>query len=224
MVHGFRVWDTVRGKAQEQSPRVRVLWKGLGAPKITCQVLSLASYLRWAPEGVHERGVQQRCQCCRSMITIPSHLDKGKSSGTNWAGQRYSAPLHRGFGFSGALRGQPLAALVSSVDWAVRGTYRTAWAVDPRCRCSYSYGWWVSSRAANRRALLGVAPRFVESSRSLDGTLKCQRARTLTSTEVQGRVYGGTATKRVYWWSLGFQAHCLNEFWCLSALQVETSA
>ena len=30
--------------------------------------------------------------------------------------------------------------LISSVDWAVRGTYRTAWAVAPRCRCPHSYG------------------------------------------------------------------------------------
>ena len=43
--------------------------------------------------------------------------------------------------FLEALRGeQLLAALVSSFDWVVRGTYRTAWAVAPRCRCSYAYG------------------------------------------------------------------------------------
>ena len=43
--------------------------------------------------------------------------------------------------FRGALRGsQVLPALVSCFDWAVRGTYRTAWAVQPCCRCSYSYG------------------------------------------------------------------------------------
>ena len=35
---------------------------------------------------------------------------------------------------------QLLAALVSSVDWVVRGTYRTAWAVTPRCRCPHGYG------------------------------------------------------------------------------------
>ena len=41
----------------------------------------------------------------------------------------------------GALRGeQLLATLVSTVDWVVRGTYRTAWAVEPRCLCSYAYG------------------------------------------------------------------------------------
>ena len=40
-----------------------------------------------------------------------------------------------------AVRGeQLLAALVSSVDWVVRGTCRTAWAVTPRCRCPYTYG------------------------------------------------------------------------------------
>ena len=43
--------------------------------------------------------------------------------------------------FRGALRGsQVLPALVSCFDWAVKGTYRTAWAVQPCCRCSYSYG------------------------------------------------------------------------------------
>ena len=43
--------------------------------------------------------------------------------------------------FRGAVRGeQLLAALVSSVDWVPRGTYRTAWAVEPRCLCSYAYG------------------------------------------------------------------------------------
>ena len=43
--------------------------------------------------------------------------------------------------FRGALRGsQVLPALVSCFDWAVRGTYRTAWAVQPCCRCSCSYG------------------------------------------------------------------------------------
>ena len=43
--------------------------------------------------------------------------------------------------FRGALRGsQVLPALVSCFDWVVRGTYRTAWAVQPCCRCSYSYG------------------------------------------------------------------------------------
>ena len=41
----------------------------------------------------------------------------------------------------GALRvNQLLAALVSSVDWVVRGTYRTARAVTQRCRCPYAYG------------------------------------------------------------------------------------
>ena len=43
--------------------------------------------------------------------------------------------------FRGALKGsQVLLALVSCFDWAVRSTYRTAWAVQPCCRCSYSYG------------------------------------------------------------------------------------
>ena len=41
----------------------------------------------------------------------------------------------------GALRGEHLlAALVSTVDWVARGTNRTAWAVEPRCLCSYAYG------------------------------------------------------------------------------------
>ena len=41
----------------------------------------------------------------------------------------------------GALRGEQLLdALVSSVDWVVRGTHCTAWAVTPRCRSPYAYG------------------------------------------------------------------------------------
>ena len=60
--------------------------------------------------------------------------------------------------FRGALQGeQILAALVSSVDWVVRGTYRTAWAVAPRCRCSYAYGRRGSRWATDRRTLLGVS-------------------------------------------------------------------
>ena len=35
---------------------------------------------------------------------------------------------------------QLLAALVSSIDWVVRGTYRTAWAVTKRCRCAHACG------------------------------------------------------------------------------------
>ena len=43
--------------------------------------------------------------------------------------------------FRGALRGsQVLPALVSCFYWTVRGTYRTAWTVQPCCRCSYSFG------------------------------------------------------------------------------------
>ena len=43
--------------------------------------------------------------------------------------------------FRGALRGSHLMpALASCIDWAVGSTYRTAWAVQPCCRCSYSFG------------------------------------------------------------------------------------
>ena len=43
--------------------------------------------------------------------------------------------------FWGALQGeQVVPALSSGFDWAVRGTCRTAWAVQPRCHYSYSYG------------------------------------------------------------------------------------
>ena len=56
-----------------------------------------------------------------------------------WSRLLYSASLGIWI-FRGALRGsQILPALVSCFDWAVRRTYRTAWAVQPCC-CSYSYG------------------------------------------------------------------------------------
>ena len=42
--------------------------------------------------------------------------------------------------FQGALQGEQVVPALSGFDWAVRGTYRTAWAVQPRWRCPYSYG------------------------------------------------------------------------------------
>ena len=77
--------------------------------------------------------------------------------------------------FRGAVRGeQLLAALVSSVDWVVRGTYRTAWAVEPRCPlliCVWAEG---SCWATYRVSLLEATPGFVEGHRTSHGTLVCR--------------------------------------------------
>ena len=77
-----------------------------------------------------------------------------------------------GWVFRYALRGkQLLAALVSSVNWVARCTYRTAWAVSPRCCCSYAYGLEVLGRKLE--SALGVAPKFVEGRCTSDGALVC---------------------------------------------------
>ena len=122
----------------------------------------LESFLRWAPpeaqvETWECRVVTSRLPVsdtvvlaggCEVMVCKPSperflsHLGLGNILGGRWGGHRCFAPKIRGFGSFGWLCGeeQLLAALVSSVDWVARGTYRTAWAVSPRCCCSYAYG------------------------------------------------------------------------------------
>ena len=124
---------------------------------------SLASYLQWAPEGVHVDSWECRvviaegklsktllvadgCEVTVPVLSIPDLCPKSLGQGSlvrnqlGWTTLLCTETLG-GWVFQRALReAQPLAALASSVDWVVRGTYRTAWGVDPRCRCSFSYG------------------------------------------------------------------------------------
>ena len=71
--------------------------------------------------------------------------------------------------FRGALRGsQVLPALVSCFDCTVRGTCRTAWAVQPCCRI---FVWERTCSWAANLGELGVSSGFVEGSRTLDCAL-----------------------------------------------------
>ena len=133
--------------------------------------------------------------------------------------------------FRGALQGeQVVPALSSGFDWAVRGIYRTAWAVQPRCHCSYSHG---SGQA--------VGPQTGERSwkllRGLWRTVAplmepwCSAGEVPTSANLN---YYGSLGSRVRWhsddedlfgkWGLfgeagGVQTHCFNEFWGFRAFQ-----
>ena len=124
---------------------------------------SLVDYLRWAPkkwpvEGWECRTVLtpwvEKVKCflaggCEVVSTImrvsewyPVSTGPGEPLRTalGWT-PLLRTPSSGVWLFRGAVRGeQLLAALVSSVDWVPRGTYRTAWAVEPRCLCSYAYG------------------------------------------------------------------------------------
>ena len=86
-----------------------------------------------------------------------------------------SHPQFWGLAFPGSVGGeQLLAALVSTVDWVVWGTYRTAWAVAPRCLCSYAYGRRLAVGSHTGGTLLGATPWFVEGLRTSIGTLVCR--------------------------------------------------
>ena len=121
----------------------------------------LANYLRWAPrrwpvemweyraaasDGARrwERCLAGRCGVTVSILHTPEWLSKLPGPGEPLRSALGWTPLlHTSSSgvwlFRGALQGeQLLAALVSSVDWVFRGNYRTAWAVAPRCRCSYA--------------------------------------------------------------------------------------
>ena len=124
---------------------------------------SLADYLRWAPrrwpiEGWECRTVikpfVEKVNCvlaggCEVVSTImrnsewsPVSTGPGELLRTalGWT-PLLRTPSSGVWLFRGAVRGeQLLAALEFSVDWVVRGTYRTACAVEPRCHCSYAYG------------------------------------------------------------------------------------
>ena len=124
---------------------------------------SLADYLRWAPRRwpveawecrvVISPHVETRklvlaggCEVVSTILRAHEWFSMSTGPGEplrSWIG--WTPLLHTPSSgvwlFRGALRWeQLLAALVSTVDWLVRGTYRTAWAVAPRCLCSYAYG------------------------------------------------------------------------------------
>ena len=110
-------------------------------------------------------------------MVLPCQLDQGNRSGVDWGW----TPLLSHSQFGGlALEGgrfgreQLLVALVSTVDWVARGTYRTAWAVEPRCLCSYAYGRRVAVGPPNRGLLLGATPGFVEGHRTSHSTMVCR--------------------------------------------------
>ena len=104
--------------------------------------------------------------------------------------------------FRGAVRGeQLLAALASTVDWVSRGTYRNAWAVEPRCLCSYACGRKVAVGPQTGARSWGATPGLVEGHRTSHGTLVCRwGCADVRKPEllrwVQGRVYVGTAMMR----------------------------
>ena len=124
---------------------------------------ALAQYLRGAPEGTNveawdgsiftcsrattwEASVAEGCTVTVPAVYLPKKRPGPPAAGPlyrilfGWSRLLYTASLGIWI-FRGAPRGsQVLPALVFCFDWAVRGTYRTAWAVQPCCRCSYSYG------------------------------------------------------------------------------------
>ena len=93
-----------------------------------------------------EVSVAEGCKVTVSAVYLPKKRPGPPAAGPlyrilfGWSRLLYTASSGIWI-FRGALRGsQVLPALASCFDWAVRGTYRTAWAVQPCCRCSYSYG------------------------------------------------------------------------------------
>ena len=123
---------------------------------------ALEQYLRGAPKGTKVEAWEGRIFTC----SRPTSWDVSVAEGCKVTvsavylpkkrpGPPAAGPLHRIlFGWSrllytassgiwifrGALRGsQVMPALASCFDWVDRGTYRTAWAVQPCCRCSYSF-------------------------------------------------------------------------------------
>ena len=135
-----------------------------------------------------------------------------------------------GWVLRGALRGeQLLAALVSSVDWVVRGTYRTAWAVTPRCCCPHAYG---------RRVAVG--PQTGERSWELLHDLWKAIAPLMAPWCAEGEVptcanlnfHGGSGScvrwhrddESVFGMQEGVQAHRFGEWWVFSAFPLGISA
>ena len=124
---------------------------------------ALEQYLRGAPKGTKveawegriftcsrptswDVSVAEGCKVTVSAVYLPKKRPGPPAAGPlyrilfGWSRLLYTASSGIWI-FRGALRGsQVLPALASCFDWAVRGTYRTAWAVQPCCRCSYTYG------------------------------------------------------------------------------------
>ena len=124
---------------------------------------ALEQYLRGAPEGTKveawegriftcsrptswDVSVAEGCKVTVSAVYLPKKRPGPPASGPlyrilfGWSRLLYTASSGIWI-FRGALRGsQVMPALASCFDWVVRSTYRTAWAVQPCCRCSYSYG------------------------------------------------------------------------------------
>ena len=173
LVHGWtpnsiRAWCVLRNEGEEQSPCVPVLGTRSGGPSsITPQELR---YWRVIYDEHHQKCKLRRgsagwlpqerlsmSQWCSQGWEVTVHMMSSPggfsvSSGPGEDSRRALGwtPLLRTpnsglWVFRGVSRGeQLLAALVSSVDWVVRGIYRTAWAVTPHCRCSYACGRWVA--------------------------------------------------------------------------------
>ena len=117
-----------------------------GAPKETKveawegRILTCSRPISW------DVSVAEGCKVTVSAVYLPKKRPGPPAAGPlyrilfGWSRLLYTASSGIWI-FRGALRGsQVLPALASCFDWVVRGTYRTAWAVQPCCRCSYSYG------------------------------------------------------------------------------------
>ena len=124
---------------------------------------ALEQYLRGAPKGTKveawegriftcsrptswDVSVAEGCKVTVSAVYLPKKRPGPPAAGPlyrilfGWSRLLYTASSGIWI-FRGALRGsQVMPALASCFDWVVKGTYRTAWAVQPCCRCSYSYG------------------------------------------------------------------------------------
>ena len=157
------------------------------------------SYLRGAPEGTKVEAWEGRIFTCCGPTTWEVSVAEGCKVTVSAVylpkkrpGLPALGPLYRVlFGWSRLLYtpssgvcgsfevlwsgSQVLPALVSCFDWAVRGTYRTAW-VQPYCRCSHSHG---SGPAVGPLSFFGVCGGQWHPGWRLGVLLgKCLRART----------------------------------------------
>ena len=142
---------------------------------------ALAQYLRGAPEGTKVEAwegrvftcsrpvswnvsVAEGCKVTVSAVYLPKKRPGPPAAGPlyrilfGWSRLLYTASSGIWI-FRGALRGsQVLPALASCFDWVVRGTYRTAWAVQPCCCCSQVSGNWEFLRGLWRAVAPLMAP------------------------------------------------------------------
>ena len=89
------------------------------------------------------QGGARLCQpSCGLLKGLPCRLDQGNLSEAGSVGHHCFAPSVRGFGFSGELYEGSSFLLRFCPQWTgcFGDSYRTAWAVAPRCLCSYAYG------------------------------------------------------------------------------------